>query len=45
MLEASADTDFIPDIVLADGSKIEGDGWALEGIHTPDMPPITWCSA
>ncbi len=35
MLEASADTDFIPDIALADGGTIEGDGWALEGIHTP----------
>ncbi|MGU3399408.1 MBL fold metallo-hydrolase [Brucellaceae bacterium D45D] len=34
-LEASADTDFIPDILLADGATIEGDGWALEGIHTP----------
>src|SRR5690606_6182081 len=34
MLEASADTDFIPDIVLADGGTIEGDGWAVEGIHT-----------
>ncbi len=35
MLEASADTDFIPDIALADGGTIEGDGWALQGIHTP----------
>lgn len=35
MLEASADTDFIPDIALADRGTIEGDGWALEGIHTP----------
>lgn len=35
MLEASADTDFIPDIALADGGTIEGDGWAVEGIHTP----------
>lgn len=34
-LEASADTDFIPDIHLADGAAIKGDGWALEGIHTP----------
>lgn len=35
MLEASADTDFIPDMALADGGTIEGDGWALECIHTP----------
>ncbi|MBA8819679.1 MBL fold metallo-hydrolase [Ochrobactrum sp. P6BS-III] len=34
-LEASADTDFAPDIVLADGGIVEGDGWALEGLHTP----------
>lgn len=34
-LEASADTDFTPDIVLADGAAVEGDGWALRGIHTP----------
>ncbi|MBJ6132084.1 MBL fold metallo-hydrolase [Ochrobactrum sp. Q0168] len=35
VLEASADTDFVPDIVLADGEIVEGDGWALEGLHTP----------
>ncbi|MFK3666648.1 MBL fold metallo-hydrolase [Ochrobactrum teleogrylli] len=35
VLEASADTDFAPDIVLADGGTVEGDGWALEGLHTP----------
>lgn len=35
MLEASADTDFIPDIALPDGEKINGDGWILRGIHTP----------
>lgn len=34
-LEASADTDFTPDIALADGTAIEGDGWTLQGIHTP----------
>ncbi|MCL7999375.1 MBL fold metallo-hydrolase [Brucella sp. 21LCYQ03] len=35
MLEASADTDFVPDIALKDGAKIDGDGWTLRGIHTP----------
>ena len=35
MLEASADTDFIPDLALPDGEKINGDGWILRGIHTP----------
>lgn len=34
-LEASADTDFVPDVTLADGATVEGDGWVLEGIHTP----------
>lgn len=34
-LEASSDVDFIPDIQLADGASIDGDGWTLEGIHTP----------
>lgn len=35
MLEASADTDFMPDIALNDGATIDGDGWTLRGIHTP----------
>jgi glyoxylase-like metal-dependent hydrolase (beta-lactamase superfamily II) len=34
-LDASADTDFAPDFVLADDSVIEGDGWALRTILTP----------
>lgn len=29
------DTDFIPDERIADGKIIQGDGWALEAIHTP----------
>jgi len=29
------DRDFAPDIAVADGEVIEGDGWALEVIHTP----------
>ncbi|MEN5297295.1 MBL fold metallo-hydrolase [Brucella sp. TWI559] len=35
LLEASADTDFAPDLALADGEKVDGDGWVLRGIHTP----------
>ena len=31
----SADTDFVPDIALADGETISGDGWALTALHTP----------
>jgi len=34
-LDASADVDFAPDLALADGQTIEGDGWALAAIHTP----------
>lgn len=29
------DTDFEPDICVADGAQITGDGWTLEVIHTP----------
>lgn len=31
----SSDTGFVPDIVLADGAMVEGDGWALSAVHTP----------
>lgn len=34
-LEASADMDFTPDIALADGGAIAGDGWTIEGVYTP----------
>ena len=34
-LDASGDMDFSPDIALADGELVEGDGWALRAIHTP----------
>lgn len=34
-LDASADMDFVPDIALADGAVIEGDGWAIRAVHTP----------
>jgi glyoxylase-like metal-dependent hydrolase (beta-lactamase superfamily II) len=34
-LDASADTDFMPDQVLADDVLVEGDGWALRAVHTP----------
>ena len=29
------DTGFAPDATLADGARIDGDGWQLEVIHTP----------
>lgn len=31
----SSDMDFTPDITLADGQHLEGDGWTLGAIHTP----------
>lgn len=34
-LDASGDTAFAPDIVVAHGGTIEGDGFMLEGIFTP----------
>jgi glyoxylase-like metal-dependent hydrolase (beta-lactamase superfamily II) len=34
-LDASGDTDFVPDHLLGDGETIAGDGWALTGIFTP----------
>jgi glyoxylase-like metal-dependent hydrolase (beta-lactamase superfamily II) len=35
LLDASSDHDFVPDIALADGATIDGDGWSLTGVHTP----------
>jgi glyoxylase-like metal-dependent hydrolase (beta-lactamase superfamily II) len=34
-LDASADADFRPDLALADGEAIQGDGWTLRGVFTP----------
>ena len=34
-LDASADTDFMPDLVLHDGEKVAGDGWTLRTVLTP----------
>jgi glyoxylase-like metal-dependent hydrolase (beta-lactamase superfamily II) len=33
--EGGADYDFRPDVSLADGEEIGGDGWTLEAVHTP----------
>lgn len=29
------DTEFVPDVALADGARINGPGWTLEAVHTP----------
>lgn len=34
-LDAAADRDHVPDLVLAHGEAIDGDGWRLETIATP----------
>ncbi|MET3580449.1 glyoxylase-like metal-dependent hydrolase (beta-lactamase superfamily II) [Mesorhizobium robiniae] len=34
-LDASADTAFHPDVVLADSTVIDGDGWAIRTVLTP----------
>jgi glyoxylase-like metal-dependent hydrolase (beta-lactamase superfamily II) len=34
-LDASADMDFRPDIALADGEVVSGDGWTMEALATP----------
>ncbi|MCV3243686.1 MBL fold metallo-hydrolase [Mesorhizobium sp. ZC-5] len=34
-LDASADTDFVPDLTLADDSVTRGDGWAVRMVLTP----------
>ncbi len=34
-LDASADMSFRPDVALADGEVVSGDGWTLEAVTTP----------
>jgi glyoxylase-like metal-dependent hydrolase (beta-lactamase superfamily II) len=34
-LDASADMDFRPDVALADGEVVSGDGWTMEALTTP----------
>ena len=34
-LDASADMDFRPDVLLADGETVSGHGWTLEAVATP----------
>jgi glyoxylase-like metal-dependent hydrolase (beta-lactamase superfamily II) len=33
------DQDFIPDVALAHGDRLAGDGWALAALHTPGHAP------
>lgn len=34
-LAESADAGFVPDSLIGDGERIEGDGWSITAIHTP----------
>lgn len=34
-LDASGDSDFVPDVIVAHGDVIEGAGWSLEAVFTP----------
>ena len=34
-LDASADMRFVPDLTVADGAMVAGDGWTIEAIATP----------
>jgi glyoxylase-like metal-dependent hydrolase (beta-lactamase superfamily II) len=35
--------DFIPDVPLTDGQRLDGDGWALTAVHTPGHAPDHLC--
>ena len=37
------DRDFVPDIPLADGQTLEGNGWAFQALHTPGHAPDHLC--
>ncbi len=39
------DEDFTPDVVMGDGSRFEGDGFALTALHTPGHAPDHLCFA
>ncbi len=39
------DQDFIPDVPLADGSRLAGNGWSLTAMHTPGHAPDHLCLA
>jgi glyoxylase-like metal-dependent hydrolase (beta-lactamase superfamily II) len=39
------DLDFVPDIPLADGERLAGDGWAVTAVHTPGHAPDHLCFA
>ena len=44
-VEEGADFDFMPDIRLADGERVEGEGWSVQGVHTPGHTSNHMCFA
>jgi glyoxylase-like metal-dependent hydrolase (beta-lactamase superfamily II) len=40
-----SDEDFVPDVKLVDGTRLEGDGFALTAVHTPGHAPDHLCFA
>ena len=43
--DAAFDFDYRPDRVLGDGERLEGEGWALEAVHTPGHTSNHLCLA
>jgi len=39
------DQEFLPDVALASGQRLDGDGWALTALHTPGHAPDHLCLA
>jgi glyoxylase-like metal-dependent hydrolase (beta-lactamase superfamily II) len=44
-VEEGADFDFAPDHRVADGELVSGDGWSVEGVHTPGHTSNHMCFA
>ena len=44
-VEEGADFDFMPDHRVADGETVAGDGWTVEGVHTPGHTSNHMCFA
>ena len=44
-LDAGIDHGFVPDVTLADGDIIEGQGWSMEALHTPGHMSNHMCFA
>lgn len=44
-VEEGADFDFMPDHKVADGDIVTGDGWTMEGVHTPGHTSNHMCFA